>query len=171
MKKLIAIFTVLIGISATTALADVSTYELDYNKMSFLDAENLAEQGIKEAYEELIPKLAKYVSRPAIVEEIANKDLPNYKVSSRGHIYEIYSPELKEDNGQSWGRATNVFFQIVNSQLKEKRVKFYALYNGNDLGGIFLTQEQYYLAIKTLSRKTDWPYLPELQYPWYGQSH
>ena len=41
----------------------------------------------------------------------------------------------------------------------------------NDLGGMFFTLEHAEEAKKFLPRKVDWPYLPVLQAPWYGQFH
>ena len=50
-------------------------------------------------------------------------------------------------------------------------VKFYALNAGNDLMGIFLTERQAAMARKTIKRRSDWPYLPTMRAPWFGQLH
>jgi hypothetical protein len=76
-----------------------------------------------------------------------------------------------QKEGESWGRATAAFFTIINVQLNSSLVKFYAINSGNDFGGMFLTQKEALAAKKHLIRKTDWPYLPTMTYPWYGQYH
>ena len=43
-------------------------FKLDYDKMLFLDAEDLAEAGIKEAYQSMMRALGQYVSEPAEVQ-------------------------------------------------------------------------------------------------------
>jgi hypothetical protein len=90
---------------------------LDYGKMLFLDAEALAEAGIKEAYHSMVPVLGQYVSEPDQVEEVVDNDAPSYVVKCGDLEYVIYSPALPEEEGQSWGRATHAFFKIVNDQL------------------------------------------------------
>ncbi len=46
---------------------------LDYDQWIHLDAENLAETGIAEAYERLLRELVKYVPQPAMVEEVIDR--------------------------------------------------------------------------------------------------
>ncbi|PCJ15458.1 MAG: hypothetical protein COB04_13150 [Gammaproteobacteria bacterium] len=153
----------------TAETAEPSKFELDYDKLLYLDAESLAEQGILSAYNELKSKLSEYVGEPANIEEVLDNDLPSYKVKFLGQEYEVYGPNIEDSEGQSWGRATYAFFQLINAQLKGSSSKFYALYGGNELGGMFLTKEQYCYAIKSLPRKADWPYIPKHEHPWYGQ--
>ena len=145
--------------------------KINYDDLIILDAENLAEQGINEAYEELIEILRIYVKIPEGLTENLDNNLPSYSVTSRTHTYAIYGGELPDDEGQSWGRATYALFSIVNEQLKNTKMKLYAINGGNELGGLFLTQEQYGQAIATIERKTDWPYIPTEEHPWYGQPH
>jgi hypothetical protein len=145
---------------------------LDYEKMILLDAEDLAEQGFAEAYNNLLPELTKYVGQPAVLEEVLDPDLPSYKVRCNGEEYQIYpGNEPRTEEESSWGRATYFFFLIVNKQLSATSVRFYAVNGGNDLGGLFLTSEEAQSAQAALPRKSDWPYLPELSAPWYGQFH
>jgi hypothetical protein len=59
--------------------------------------------------------------------------------------------------------------RFVNSQLESSDHRFYPLYGGNDLGGMFLTPEQVEEARKTLPEPTDWPYTPTLEHPDYCQ--
>ncbi len=132
---------------------------------------DLAEIGIGNAYEQLLPKLKEYVADPIRVEEIIDSDLPRYAIRAGGNEYVIYSPDMLTDEYESWVIATCVFFKIVNDQLANSNVRFYAINGGNDLCGMFLTTEQAEASRATLPRPFDWPYLPELMSPWYGQHH
>jgi hypothetical protein len=143
-------------------------FRLDYDKMLVLDAETLAESGIKEAYQSILTVLRQYVSQPAEVQEILDDDAPSYIVTCGGQEYVICSPDEQEE---SWGRATHAFFKIINDQLAKSEYRLYAINGGNDLGGMFLTQIECEAARKSLPRKQDWPYLPTLEPPWYGQYH
>ena len=171
MKNLLTLIAAVFGLNGCNEQAQQNVYELNYDDIIMLDAEELAEQGINEAYEKIVPTLSTYIKHPAKIEEKIENDLPSYSVVSQETTYQIYNPSLVENEGQSWGRATYAVFEIINNQLKEKDVKFYALYGGNDLVGMFLTKEQYNGAIKSLERKSDWPYIPTLSHPWYGQNN
>jgi hypothetical protein len=144
---------------------------LDYDQMILLDAEDLAEAGILEAYESVLPELQKYVPQPAQVEEIKNNDVGRYAVKSGTREFVIYAPDLDDKGGESWGRATVAFFTIINDQLAHSQYRFYAINGGNDLGGMFLTPSQVEAAQKALPNKTDWPYIPKDEPEWYGQYH
>jgi hypothetical protein len=72
---------------------------------------------------------------------------------------------------ESWGRATFILFSLVNQQLSDAEVSFYAINGGNDLGGMFLTEAQVEKARRSLPLKSDWPYLPTNEAPHYGQFH
>jgi hypothetical protein len=144
---------------------------LDYDQLIPLDAEDLAEQGIREAYEALLPALRKHVAEPKALEEVVDADTGTYSVLFAGQEHLVYGPQASGTEGDSWGRATFIFFQIINSQLSETPVRFYALNSGNDLAGMFLSPETAQLAQSKLPRKSDWPYIPDLSSPWYGQHH
>ena len=146
-------------------------FTLDYDQWIHLDAEDLAETGICEAYERLLPELRKYVPQPEPVEEVIDNDTPRYSVRCEGKEYAIHGPELNEAGVSSWGRATFAFFHIVNEQLAGSEYRFYAINGGNDLGGMFLTPAQARAAHDTLPNRKDWPYLPTDEPPWYGQYH
>jgi len=145
--------------------------KLDYKKMLLLDAEYLAEAGIAQAYQPVREILSRFVAKPADVQEIVDNDKWSYTVRCGEQEYVIYSASLPDNEGQSWGRATHAFFKIVNDQLKKSDYRFYAINGGNDLGGMFLTEAECKAAQKSLPRKDDWPYLPTLEHPWYGQFH
>jgi hypothetical protein len=146
-------------------------FELDYDEMIFLDAEELAEGGIGQAYELLLPKLQEYVPAPQTVDEEIDDEAPRYAIKCGAKEFVIYDPKYQDTDGQSWGRATYALFTIVNDQLPRSEYRLFAINGGNDLGAMFLTPEQAQAATKTLPNKTDWPYLPTDEHPWYGQHH
>jgi len=140
---------------------------LNYDEIVHLDAEDLAEQGILSAYQELQPRLQQYISSPPIeISEEVDYDLASYIIHANGKRYVIV-----ENGGQTpdcWERATVAFFEIVNSNLEGSSSKFYALYGGNDLSGMFLSEEQYVAARRALKKCSDWPWLPVYEPPHYG---
>ncbi len=144
---------------------------LDYDQLIILDAENLAEAGIRNAYESLLPEFQKYVPQPAQIEESIDHDVGTYAVRSGTRKFVIYAPDLDDQRGESWGRATVAFFTIINDQLAHSQYRFYAINGGNDLGGLFLTPSQAIAAQRALPNKTDWPYIPQDEPDWYGQFH
>lgn len=144
-------------------------FKLDYDKVLFLDAEYLAEAGIARRYRSLLPELRRFISEPAEIEEVIDNDAPSYLVRCLGIEYLIYSPPVNEL--LAWGRATFTFFKISNDQLVGTDYRFYAIDGGHDLGGIFLTEHEWRAAQRSLPRKLDWPYLPTLEAPWFGQFH
>jgi hypothetical protein len=141
---------------------DTGVAALDYDKSISLDAESLAEQGVKRAYEEMLPLLSSYIAKPEPIVETVDSEALTYAVSCQGKTYEIYNPKTERE---SWRRATYALFSIINDQLGDKPVKFYAINGGNDLLGMFLTQEEYTKAITALGpdNKQDWPYFPTLE--------
>src|SRR6516162_2176329 len=100
---------------------------LDYDQLILLDAEDLAEAGIGEAYESLLPELQKYVPQPAQVEELIDNDAGRYAIKSGTMEFVIYARELHDEGGESWGRATVAFFTIINDQLTNSQYRFYAI--------------------------------------------
>jgi len=146
------------------------SFVLNYDDMIILDAEHLGEGGIVVSYEkDIIPVLQRYVDTPVVIFESLDAEDGVYKVLSQGKTYLIASPETEV--GENWGNATVALFEIVNHQLQDSEVRFYAINGGNDLGGMFLSEEAYNLAVNTYKRKQDWPYIPRLDPPWYGQPH
>jgi hypothetical protein len=146
-------------------------FELDYDAMIMLDAEDLAEGGIGEAYEGFLPAYQKYVPEPLKIEEELDNDKMRYAVKCAGKEYVIYAPDLEDEGLESWVLATYALFSIVNDQLADSAYRFFAINGGNELGGFFLTQEQALAARKTLPNKRDWPYLPTTEKSWGGQHH
>lgn len=146
-------------------------FTLNYDDAIMLDAEDLAEGGIAEGYEALLPALRKFAKSPVAIEEDRDDDTPSYSVRCGDMRFDIYGPDLEEGEGNSWGRATVALFSIVNAQLKQSSHRFYAINGGNDLLGMFLTPAQAEEAQKSLPNKSDWPYLPKNEEPYYGQYH
>ena len=144
---------------------------LDYSRAIHLDAETLAEQGMVDLYSILLPELKAYVAAPLVLSEKVDVERGSYAVLVDGSVCEIFPSPLGGGEHESWGVATAALFGIVNRQLKNAPIKFYAINSGNDLMGIFLTPEQAEAARKTLKRRSDWPYLPAMQGPWFGQYH
>jgi hypothetical protein len=147
------------------------SFTLNYDDAIPLDSEALAEGGIAEGYESVLPNLRQFVTNPARIEEDRDDDAPSYSVRCGDSECEIYAPDLDEEEGSSWGRATVALFAIVNEQLKYATHRFYAINGGNDLFGMFLTPAEAAAAQKSLPSKRDWPYLPKDEEPWYGQYH
>ncbi len=95
-------------------------FTLNYDNMLFLDAEDLAEAGIKKAYDSLARDLGGYISPLAEVLEVVDNAAPRYVVRCGDQEYLIYSPEVPNDEGQSWGRAAYALFKIVKDQLAKR---------------------------------------------------
>jgi hypothetical protein len=135
-------------------------FELNYDDAIPLDAEG----GVAEGYESVLSKLRQFVKDPAEIEELCDNDTPSYSVRCGSSQYGIYGPELDEEEGNSWGRATVALFAIVNEQLKNATHRLYAINGGNDLFGMFLTPAEASAAQKSLSNKRDWPYRADLTF-------
>lgn len=111
--------------SKADANSSVSTSGiLDYEKLILLDAERLAEQGIAEAYQLLLPTLREHVARPAEVREILDADLPAYTIQCNGEEYIVYSAAEPGTEVQSWGRATFSFFLLLINSSKVQAYSF-----------------------------------------------
>jgi hypothetical protein len=78
------------------------SFELDYAQLVLLDAEDLAEAGIRRAYVSLLPRLCEYVPEPADVEETVDDERATYVVSCGGQSYTVASPDVEHD---SWALA------------------------------------------------------------------
>lgn len=139
---------------------------LDYEQVVHLDAEDLAEQGIKAAYEDLLPQLQHYTEVPIEVTEEVDSDAGSYAVLAAGKRHEIWGPTIDSNDG--WARATVAFFEIVNANLGQSSRRLYALYGGNDLSGAFLTSEQYSMARQAIKNPSYFPYMPVMEPPHYG---
>ncbi|HEY6863521.1 MAG TPA: hypothetical protein VI319_06435, partial [Burkholderiales bacterium] len=139
---------------------------LDYDQVVSLDAEDLAEQGILAAYQALLPQLRQYAASPLELTETIDNDAAMYSVCAGDQKFEIWEAGAKNPDG--WERATVAFFQIVNASLTSSPYKFYALYGGNDLSGIFLTEVEFAAARRAIKEPSNRPWLPVDEPPHYG---
>ena len=129
------------------------------------DAEDLAEDGIVDALLRLGPHLTR---RGVDIDSlnVIESDGTTYAVEVNGTRYDVYWPETARE---SWGLATETFFRIVNDLLPEQaRDRFYAIYGGNDLSGMFLPPEIVPFFAKGGMDNTGIPYTPTREAPWYG---
>lgn len=164
MRNIFSTLVVIFLISLSASSDANKPFQVDYDKVIVLDAEELAEGGILQAYEKIKPELSHYVKKIEEIEEVMDNAVPSYYIKFRGEKLAVYGPNISEKEMDSWMRATSVLFYIVNSQLVNSDIKFYALNGGNDLGGMFLTVDQYKEANKSLKKDIDKFYLPTL-YP------
>ena len=114
------------------------SFTLDYNRWIHFDAENLAEQGIGEAYERVKPELRNYGVSPALVEEMIDNDLPSYSVRFGNTEYVIHHPNSSEwAELQQLGRSRPLCSFVSSMTSSPIRVtSFYAInVCGNDLRG------------------------------------
>ncbi|RQP25036.1 hypothetical protein [Piscinibacter terrae] len=139
---------------------------LNYDQFIHLDAEDLAEQGIAAAYRELTPQLLQYTRSPIEVTEEIDSDSGSYAVRAAELRFPIWGRGTSNRDG--WQRATVAFFALVNANLKNSSHKFYALYGGNDLGGLFLTEEEFAAARQAIKKQSEWPWVPVDEPPHYG---
>lgn len=153
--------------ASRSAGAPSSRDPIDYDNAVHLDAEDLAEQGILSAYRALLPQLRKYArAAPIEVTEDIDDTTLHYVVHAGGKAYRIWGTAEWEQDG--WERATVAFFAIVNANLEGAEVRFYALYGGNDLTGIFLTEEQFAAARRAIKEPWQRPWMPVYAPPHYG---
>ena len=137
----------------------------DGDDIILLDAEDLAEGGILEAYEQLHPQLRQYDASDIDIAEEFDAEAGTYAVFADGKRYDIQGKGIE---GHRWTLATVAFFEIVNASLPDSDHTFYALYGGNDLAGIFLTDDQFYQARRRIERHVHWPWTPVNHAPDYG---
>jgi len=156
----------LLGGSGSPVSHPVGKDPLNYDDFVHLDAEDLAEQGILSAYKALLPRLNQYTESPIEVTEEIDNDAASYAICVAGQRHEIW--ERGAQNKDGWERATVAFFEVVNANLRHSSHKFYALYGGNDLGGMFLTEEEFAAARQTLKKRSEWPWMPTNDPPHYG---
>ena len=137
----------------------------DDDDVVLLDAQDLAEGGILEAYEQLHPQLRQHEASEIDVAEEFDEEAATYAVLADGKRYDIRGNDAE---GDPWVLATIAFFEIVNASLPHASHRFYALYGGKDLAGIFLTGEQFEMARQSTARHSDWPWTPVNRAPDYG---
>jgi len=147
-----------------------SEWALDWDTLVHLDVEELAEGGMKQAYDGLLPALTQFITSPAELTEIEVENSDDYIVELNGRRWVIMD-EGAQSSGEVWVNAAVAFFEIVNSQLTNSDKTFYAFYGSHDFSGMFLTQEEYELGRSKLSNKLDWPYIPTHHGEFNGRPH
>ena len=147
-----------------------SEWVLDWDRLIHLDAEKLAEGGMKEAYDGLLPTLEKYVKEPLVLTEVQLENSDNYVVEFNGRRWTVYDEDT-QSSGEAWVNAAVAFFEIVNSQLTNSDWTFYAFYGSNDFSGMFLTQQEFEMSREKLPKKSDWPYLPTHEGEYNGRPY
>ena len=140
-----------------------SPFEVD--DIILLDADDLAEGGILEAFEQLHPQLRQYDAADIDIAEEFDAETHTYAVLADGKRYDIRGDGVA---GDRWALATVALFDIVNASLAGSSHRFYALYGGHDLAGIFLTEDQFYQARRRIERHVHWPWTPVNHAPDYG---
>ncbi|MBS0207387.1 MAG: hypothetical protein JSS27_00400 [Planctomycetes bacterium] len=140
---------------------------LYYGSLHHLDAECLAENGIVDAYNNLLPSLQQFVSQPTTITEV--DDERGYSVKYRDKTFQVY--DAINESVHTWGAATFAFFAIVNDQLTTSDHRLYAVLGGEFLSAVFLTSAQAEAATATLRNRVEWPYLPTQVPPYFGQYH
>ena len=71
------------------------SFDIDYDKAIGLDAEDLAEGGIKRAYDGMRVELSKYLPKIDEIEEEIVDHAPYYTVRCAGVEYVLYSPDSR----------------------------------------------------------------------------
>jgi hypothetical protein len=151
-------------------MIDPTSGQINYDLAIPLDAEKLAETGVKDTYDsEVVPKLKTYGVSPRPITEIAVSASGVYELNYANGRYPISGPGLRPKD--AWGLAAYALFDIVNRQLHGSDVRLYALNGGNDLEGIFMTPAEAEKARRALPSKSDWPYLPTSEPEWFGMYH
>jgi len=168
MKRLIDRLKRLWGTSQL-APSTVAVDPLDYDQAIHLDAESLAEQGILSAYRELLPRLKQYALAPLDVTETLSNDGLGYTVGCGDRQFVIWQVlDNGKQNTDGWERATVAFFQIVNASLNSSKHHFYAINGGNDLFGMFLTEQEFTAARQAIANRSYWPWVPDDKLPHDG---
>lgn len=161
---MVAVFA---GLSIHHAVAEPAMSK-DEDVYVLTDAEDLAEGGIKEKYDEILDEIRKYVKEPVEIQETRGEYGEFYRVTAGGVEYPIYEDPNDEE---SWGRAAVAFFDIVNRQLVGSGIEFYAVYGGNEMMGVFLTPAEFDNMRQKNQDRGEWPYRPVMEAPWYGMPH
>jgi hypothetical protein len=143
-----------------------------YQDLSFhLDAEELAEGRVGERLMAMQAALADRGFALQTVEDgfDAAASGGDYVVRVNGQAYRIWQATDLDQPEAIWASASVAFFDLVNAGLPVGGDRFYALYGGNDLTGIFLPPQA--VAFFDELEPQDRPYVPMLVPPYYGMRH
>lgn len=165
----ITMLAAIAGLATPAAAQKKAGDPIPYSEALELDAERLAELGIVEVYDEIEPVIASHGGKPDSLREIIDKDSGHYAIEHRGIVYLVSGGAI--DQYQGWGNAAAVFFEIVNRQMAGSRYRLYALGHGNDMVGVFLTNEQFARAVALYANTKNAPFVPTRDAPWFGLPH
>ncbi len=168
MKRLAGLCAALLFGLAAPAMAQETDYETALLEAVPLDAEDLAEQGIVAAYNQIDPVLQSMGVDPAPLNESVDPASGRYSIDYAGRTILVADTGMSEAEAQ--GNAAALFFEIINGQLGGTGVHFYAVGHGNDLVGVFLSPAAFEAARARLAPR-DRPYVPDRTPPWFGMAH
>ena len=124
-----------------------------------IDAEELIEGSFSSLYDDVREKLIKHgieLEEDCIEEDVDTSEGVT-TVSYNDQEYILCNNDIED----SWERGAYVFFMIINSQIYDKNLKFYAVNGGNDLSGILLKKSEVARLMKSFPGDEDLPYIPE----------
>lgn len=121
-----------------------------------LDAEELAELGIKKLYLEFCAEFPDLLPNPEEIIEITNEE--SYYISYKKSRYMVFDPVINGKSWNSWEAAASIFFLIINDQLPSD-LKLYALRGGEELEGVILNRKEYDTVCRNDNLKFIRPYL------------
>ena len=134
-------------------------FEIEWPTLIPLDAEALCETGIEEAYSRVSIHLSELVTPKKISQVDTDND--DYIIKFENKTFPVYIHNENTNTLDCWEIATGVFFQIVNEQLVDSEIRFYAVYGGNDLFGGFMKPKLVQQIKDAMpGSQNEWPYLP-----------
>lgn len=163
MEKVWTLLLVLVGVASTSDNA-VKVDPIDYEQIVHLDAEDLAEGGMVEAYERITAAIADERLEWAPMTQ-SGEGTPDYSIHLLGESHRVYGYSPGTDD---WAISSAVLFHAVNRQLVDLDFKVYALMGGNDLHAVALTERQFEEALRYHKRRYNRPYLPNQEPPHFG---
>ncbi|QDU86274.1 hypothetical protein Pla163_34250 [Planctomycetes bacterium Pla163] len=141
-----------------------------------LDAERLADRGIRRAYRMLGPALRRVGVDPWPLSEGGEAIVGTYSVRCGDRTYEIaglhHASDGLDDDAAVRARATWALFDLVNRQLDGTGYRFFAVGAGPDLWGWLMSGEQARAAFDAAPEGSrERPYLPNEHPPGNESSH
>jgi hypothetical protein len=127
-------------------------YDEAVGRTFFADAEHLAEGGVKDFINAIVPFLAKQNVLIRSVEENFNIG-GEYSVTVNGRTFVMYTQEELE-TAEIWELTTIRAFSMVNTLLKQAEAseRLHYLYGGNDMLAVFLTPDMYRLIARRVDQ-------------------
>lgn len=132
------------------------------NRVIFLDAENLAEEGFVSSLKEAAEIFSERGFQISSAEEFETSD-GGRDVEVNGKRYRLYDHEdLVRGDDLIWTRPGLAFWQVVSDNIAPNETeRFYLLGSANDLSGIFLPEQVYRYWVESAEvAPKDRPYVP-----------